>query len=230
MKTPAWLATIARIALVIAIPVILVASPLYLFVTPEYARHQYARPGFPPADRFAPDERARISDVILRYLRDRASLEEMATVRTDAGEIAMHAEEVQHLVDVKMVTDGFFIAHAVALVVAGASLVLLWYSERRATLYVYLRQGVWITGGLMVLVLLSALLDFDVFFTRFHQIFFEEGTWVFWADDTLIQLYPLPFWIDTVQKIVAAILLQGGVVYALSALVHPARRVRRGER
>ncbi|HHX63489.1 MAG TPA: TIGR01906 family membrane protein [Chloroflexi bacterium] len=227
MRTPAWLATFARIALVVAIPVILLASPLYLFVTPEYARYQYARPGFPLAERFNPVERARISDVILEYLRGRVSLEDMAAVRTDTGEIAMRPDEVQHLVDVKRVTDGFFIAHAVALVVAVASGVLLWYSDRRAFLYIYLRQGVWITGGMILLVLLSALLDFDLFFTRFHQIFFEEGTWIFWADDTLIQLYPLPFWVDTVQRIVAVIAIESALIYALSVLVHPARRLKR---
>ena len=33
-----------------------------------------------------------------------------------------------------------------------------------------------------------------MFFTRFHQVFFSEGSWLFFEDDTLIQLYPLPLW------------------------------------
>ncbi|MCK8115146.1 lipoprotein intramolecular transacylase Lit [Anaerosoma tenue] len=51
--------------------------------------------------------------------------------------------------------------------------------------------------ALATAVLLAALVgatDFGVLFTRFHELFFAEGTWVFPQDALLIRVFPLPFW------------------------------------
>ncbi|MBM3189766.1 MAG: TIGR01906 family membrane protein [Chloroflexi bacterium] len=217
MQTPPWLASIAHVILVFAIPVIMVVTPLLVYVSPTWVRYQYGRTGFPPSSRFTLAERLRISDVILHYLHGRATLEQMAAAKTDGGEIALNEDEVQHLVDVKGVTDGFFRAYAVALVLALLCIAALWRSSQRERLPAALRQGVWIICGLMLLILASSLIDFDVFFTRFHQLFFQPGTWVFYVEDTLIQLYPLPFWIDTVWKLAITIMVEGLLVYGAAA-------------
>jgi len=216
MLVPNWLATLAGIILVIAMPVVLVASPLYLFVRPAFVRHEYSQRGFPPADRFADAERLRLSDTILHYLRGSQDRHALASMRTDGGEIALAASEVQHLVDVKGVMDAAFIAHGVATILQTVCLVLLCYSSRRQALPLRLRQGVWLTAALIGFVAVSALTNFSLFFTRFHQIFFSEGTWIFDPSDTLIQLYPLPFWVDTVWKIALATTLELGLVYIVS--------------
>lgn len=216
MNIPNWLASITHIVLLIVIPVILVVSPLYLFVTPGFVRHEYARRNFPPADRFDDEERLRISDTILHYLRGRESLEGMASVRTRGGEIALREEEVQHLVDVRVVVHAFFVAHGIAVISGLVCLSLLWSSARRSLLPQYLRQGLWVAAGLMAFVILTSFIDFDLFFTRFHQVFFTADSWLFYEDDTLIQLYPLPFWGDTVLKIALTILLEAGILYVLS--------------
>jgi uncharacterized membrane protein len=41
------------------------------------------------------------------------------------------------------------------------------------------------------------LLAFGFFFIFFHEIFFKEGTWMFYYSDTLIRLFPERFWRDT---------------------------------
>jgi len=216
MLVPNWLATLAGIMLVVAMPVVMVASPLYLFVTPAFVRHEYSQRGFPPADRFADDERLRLSDTILHYLRGSQDRDALASMRTDAGEIALASREVQHLADVKAVTDAAFIVHGIAIVLQTACLVLLWSSSQRQALPPRLRQGVWLTTGLIGFVAISALTNFDLFFTRFHQVFFSEGTWIFDSSDTLIQLYPLSFWVDTVWKIALVTTFHLGLVYAAS--------------
>jgi integral membrane protein (TIGR01906 family) len=208
MQTPAWLTAVAHIALILAIPILLVATPLYVYISPGFVRHEYRLSHIPPSERFGPQERLRLSDPILHYLRGRISADRMAATRTDEGQIALLPEEVQHLVDVKRVTDGFFVAHQIALTVGVLALAALWLSPRRALIPAALRQGVWLTGGLILFILAFALIDFDLFFTRFHQIFFTAGSWVFYADDTLIQLYPLPFWVDAVWKVAVTILVE----------------------
>jgi len=219
MKFFRWIRPFAHILFILAIPLILIVSPLYLFVSPGFVRYEYSRQGFPPAERFSQEERLRISDVILHYLRGKASLKEMATFPTTEGVPALRKAEVEHLVDVKHVLDGFFTLHKIAILIACLSIIYLWYSPSRFLLPIYLRQGVWVTGGLILLVLLSSVLNFDLFFTRFHELFFPHGNWTFYVEDTLIQLYPLPFWSDTVLKLGLTILLEGGVLYALSYIL-----------
>ena len=41
----------------------------------------------------------------------------------------------------------------------------------------------------------TAVLDFDTFFSAFHGLFFEPGTWTFPSDSVLIRLFPEAFWI-----------------------------------
>ena len=216
MNTPAWLASAAHIALLIAAPVVLIVSPLYLFVTPGFVRHEYGRADFPHANRFSDEERLLISDTILHYLRGRESLEAMASTRTESGETALRDSEVQHLVDVRVVMSAFFRAHSIALILGLACVLLLWHSPRRSSLPLYLRQSIWVSAGLMAAIILISFIDFDLFFTRFHQVFFTAGSWLFYEDDTLIQLYPLAFWGDTVWKIATTILIEAGLMYLLA--------------
>lgn len=216
MTQSSTLQAISRLIVTVALPIVLLATPLYFFVTPGFVRHEYGLGGFPPSQRFDQAERLRLSDTIIHYLRGRASVEDMATMRTEGGETAMRPEEVDHIVDVKGVMDGFFVAHAVSTVALIAALVVLWRGGSRAAVGLALQRGLWVIGGLILLILLASFVDFDTFFTRFHKVFFREGTWTFWIDDTLIQLYPLPLWMHAVWKIGAMVLIEASIVLGIS--------------
>lgn len=197
--------------------ILLVATPLYVYVRPTFVEAQYRRASFPPSERFGAVERSRLSRTLVEYLRHRASYEDMAALRTDAGEPAMLPSELSHMADVRRVMDGFFWAQAVALVALLAGGVVLWRAGASRHLAAGMRRGVLATVALMGLILVSAAVDFDAFFTLFHRLFFREGTWVFYYDDTLIQLYPLPLWVTAVTAVAVTILAEAGVLYALSA-------------
>lgn len=218
MKTPDWAVAGAGMLLSLSVLIILIISPLYLFFTPAMVRHEYDRSGIPSSSRFDRQERLRLSDSIIGYLRGSENVEALRRLRTDQGEKALRDSEIQHLVDVKGVLDGLFLAHGIALAVWLVTAAMLLWWDHPMSLTGALKRGVWFTGGLMALVLMSSFVDFGVFFTRFHQIFFSPGTWIFYARDTLIQLYPLAFWIDVVWKLGIFILVEAGVLYALSAL------------
>lgn len=227
MPIPAWISLLVRWIAMLTLPFVLLVTPLHLFARPGYVRHEYSLRSFPPAERFDNSERARLSDTIVRYIRGWASLEEMRGMRTSAGEVALNDREVQHLVDVRVVLEGFFGAHWVSVALLAISVVVLWYS-RRTWMSAALRQGIWITGGVIVFIVAASFIDFDVFFTRFHELFFTGESWLFYVTDTLIQLYPLPLWIDAVWKIGVAVLAEAGVVYALSAGIERLVRGARG--
>lgn len=220
MSMPRWLAALLQGIIIVAVPVVLFFTPLYAFVTPIFVRHEYAQPHVPAAERFTPEERLRLSDATLGYLRGSVSREALASLRTAEGETAYQAREVEHLADVKRVIDAMLGVHGVAVVLGGLAVLALWRTRALHRVSAGLTTGVFLAGGVIVLIVVSALLDFGTFFTAFHQVFFTAGTWIFDYRDTLIQLYPIEFWMDAVWKMGAAI----GLLALLALVV--ARRLR----
>ena len=84
-----------------------------------------------------------------------------------------------------------------------------------------------LTAGLLVTIGAAAAVDFDRFFTIFHGVFFEAGTWTFFYEDTLIQLYPLPFWVSAVTHLLILIAALGVLLLGLAGII--ASRSRRVE-
>jgi len=203
-------------AVALCVVILLVATPLHVFVRPSFVEAQYRRASFPPSDRFGADERSKLSRTLVEYLRHRASYGDMAALRTDAGDLAMLPSELSHMADVRRVMDGFFVAQAVALMALVGGAWALWRARAWRLLTAGVRRGVVTTVALMGLILASAAVDFDAFFTLFHRLFFQEGTWVFYYDDTLIQLYPLPLWVTAVTAVAVTILVEAGILYGLA--------------
>jgi len=204
---------VAHVVIVLALPPALILAPMYLFITPEFVRHEYALSGFPPSIRYTPEERIALSDAIIYYVRGYSTREQLEIVRGPDGQPALTEREIDHLTDVRVVMRGLFVANGVALALAVVATALLVPASHRGRLSTALRQGVYATGGLLGVILVAALIDFAAFFTVFHQIFFADGTWLFDLSDTLIQLYPLPLWVDAVWKM-------GGVIAAELVAVH----------
>ncbi len=211
------IATLLQIVLALSIATILIASPLYVIVTPAYPGLQYRQPSFPESIRFTRAERTRLAETIWRYNRGDVSLEELASMQTDAGQVALLPSETQHLVDVKRVVQAFFVAHGIALLLAILAAALL--RNHRARLVRALYAGTAIAMGLLAIVGVSALINFDVFFTLFHRVFFESGTWTFAYEDTLIQLYPLEFWTNAVLHYIVLIGALSAVVIGIAHIL-----------
>ncbi len=210
---------VLRIILWLSLPIALLALPLYPLVTPEYVHWQYSKPSFPPSERFTDAERVRLSDVIVNYLRGKASLQQMQEMRTDQGDMAMRDDEVQHIADVKRVMDGFYLAQPITMVLVILAAAALVFREGRRASAGALRTGIWITLGLIIAVVGSSFIDFDVFFDRFHRIFFTGESWLFYYEDTLIQLYPLPFWVNAVWQMGVMIVLELGALFGITYLI-----------
>ncbi|NDK31002.1 lipoprotein intramolecular transacylase Lit [Nesterenkonia haasae] len=81
----------------------------------------------------------------------------------------------------------------------------------------------------MVGIAVLAIVDWQFFFTEFHNLFFPQGNWSFPSDSTLIRLYPEQFWIDA-GIWVAALLLIFSIIALLVTWPTKRRRARRAER
>jgi integral membrane protein (TIGR01906 family) len=111
-----------------------------------------------------------------------------------AGREGFDAKTVSHLDDVRGVVEGVRTVTGVAAALLAGWATWCLAKARSQALARGLSAGAIVAGVLAGLATLFALLDFDLAFTVFHGIFFEEGTWTFSADSLIIQLFPVAFW------------------------------------
>lgn len=205
---------ILRWALSLTAPIVLTMALVRLLTLPWYPALEYRRPGF-PEDLYgmSRDARLRLAQASIRFLNVPAGRVDLAALQLPDGTPAYNDQELSHMDDVKRVYNALTLAAGVALVVAVAAGWGLVRLGGRCELWLALT-----TSGVVTLAALGGLgvwmiLGFEQFFTRFHGLFFDPGTWVFYQSDTLIRLFPMPFWRD------AGLLIAIGVSLLALALI-----------
>ena len=220
MRDSSLARTLLRIVLIVCAPLVLLLSNLYVAATPAFIRWEYAKSSFPPAWRYGAAERLSLAEATLHYLRSGEPAQYLTDLSSEGG-VVYNLREVEHLVDVKVVMSGAFWVHGVCAMLCGLAITFSWRLPReRAGVLLALSQGCLGFLALMAAVGLLACANFNVFFTIFHLMFFEGDTWLFSFSDTLIQLFPVPFWMDATWLIAVLTALECGsvgmIAYALS--------------
>ncbi len=210
------LSTLLRGFLTLALPVLLTLLCARAVMTPLFLQLEYNRPGFPP-DRygFTTADRLRLAPYPLDYMIYGYDIGYLADLQHPEGGPLYNANELRHMVDVQRVTQAAFALLAVGLVLAAAALVALWRANRPGLYRALMQAGV-LTWGIIITIVVLAVAMWDTFFTLFHQLFFEEGTWRFLYSDTLIRLFPEQFWFDAALTIGALTALGAGLLIAIS--------------
>lgn len=193
-------------------PFVLILSSLYVFMTPQFIQWQYAQPDFPPADLFTLDARAYNAIETVLYVRGERTERQLR----DLG--VYNAREIKHLIDVYNVARPMFLLNPLFIFVMLVAFVLLWRNpatRRNAGSALFF-------GGVFTFVLVGAIglfavFAFDSFFVSFHRVFFEGDTWLFNYTDSLIQFYPVLFWMKAAYGIALFVLLGAIVFTALGA-------------
>ncbi len=197
------------------VPVVLVLLSVRLVMSPWFLQFEYTRPDF-PADLygFSTEDRLRYGPVAIEYMLGDEGIEVLRNLDFGATGARFTERELDHMVDVKIVTQGALTVLKVGLGVLAAMAVVLRRDPH--ILRASLRRGAALTLGLIAAVVVGAVVAWDVFFTLFHQAFFADGTWVFLYSDTLIRLYPERFWFDAALMVgglavVGALVLFAGI-------------------
>lgn len=217
-----------RLVVILAVPIVLTMAMVRLLTLPWYPSWQYGRAGFPD-DPFAlpHQERLRLAQASIRFLNIPWRTDVLTELAFDDGSPAYVERELEHMDDVKSVYNvltGVAFVTMIAAIFAGWGLTHGWAGETAGARAIWqsLVQGAWATVMLLLGLGVWMLVGFDAFFTFFHGLFFQPGTWVFAYSDTLIRLFPLPFWQD------AGLVIAGGVtVGALLIIVVGVWRLRR---
>jgi integral membrane protein (TIGR01906 family) len=200
--------------LTLAVPLLLTLGSVRLVMTPLFLQLEYHRPGF-PADRygFTLQDRLTYAPYAVDYLLNDAGIDDLGDLTFADGAPLFTERELSHMVDVKVVTRAAYNVLLVGLAVTGGIILAM---RRTPAGLAALRQGLLngalLTLGLIALIVLGAIIAWDVFFTGFHQLFFADGTWIFLYSDTLIRLFPEQFWFDAALTI-------GGLTVGGAALI-----------
>jgi integral membrane protein (TIGR01906 family) len=211
--------------IIILVPIALVVGAVRIVLNPWFPRFEYRTPWF-PADRygFTRAERERYALIAIDYLNTNKDISVLMNLRFPSGQIApplsclemtdcnlmYNDRELKHMIDVKYVL-GIVLPVGYAVMV-GLILLGLWAWKRGwwSDYLSALRYGSWLMLGLLLSLIVFVVGMFDWFFTKFHNVFFSTGTWMFYTSDTLIRLYPERFWMDTFI-IVGGIAALGGI-------------------
>mgnify|MGYP000881359506 FL=1 len=198
------------VILALLIPFIILMGGVRLIMRPAFAEFEYDRAGF-PRDPYGMEtqERKQWAGYSIRYLTNSEPIDYLGNLQTFQGQKIFTESELSHMLDVKEVVQGALIAWYILI---GLSVAILgwflimgqWSSMRHA-----FQAGGWVTLSLIGALLIFLLVSFDTLFTRFHQLFFADGTWLFDESSTLIRLFPFVFWRDAFTLVLSFTLLVG---------------------
>lgn len=211
-QAPRALPHLVMVFFTVAVPVLLVLLSVRLVMTPLFLQLEYNRPGFPvDVYGFTTADRLRYGPLAVDYLLNGEGIDYLGDLAFADGAPLFNARELRHMEDVKVVTRAAYFVllyGGLGALILGALLSRLPWG--RAALWRGLFNGAVLTLALVAAIVFFAVAAWDFFFTAFHQIFFEAGTWTFAYSDTLIRLFPEQLWFDAALSI--------GVLTVLGAL------------
>jgi integral membrane protein (TIGR01906 family) len=214
-----------RTILVLCTVLLLLLSNLYGVATPAFVRYEYGKPSFPPAELYDGETRFSLAEATLHYMRSSEGEAYLSNLQAQ-GLYVYNVREVEHLVDAKRVMDGAFWLQGISAFLGIAAAAYAWrHPSRRAAV---VRSVAWGCLALFVALVglgILAYANFDLFFVAFHRIFFKGDSWLFSYADTLIQLFPVQFWIDATWTLALSSLAEsvvlGSLAYGWSRRLEP---------
>ncbi len=217
------ISNVIRWLVIIATPFLLTVLTVRVLIawnSPSYPAWEYGRIE-PDRYGFTPAERLELAEATLDYLQRPEPAAEVIYLLEDlripgTDDSLYNPAEIGHMLDVKIVADAFRTAMWVLLVIVVGGLIFLF--ARPQTRYQgakALFQGGVFTGTAVLVVMVFIGIGWSVFFTLFHDIFFDPGTWTFLYTDSLIRLFPEQFWFDFALLWTGSILLSGAVLLAV---------------
>ena len=188
---------ISSILITLLVPFIMIMAAIRILINPFFLEYEYNLPQFPPDPYgFTTEDRLYWGTLSMEYLINDSPVDFLATLTFPDGSPLYNERELSHMVDVRLLVRGALTAWYCCMGLMVALGIVAWRTGNLKSLWKSISHGGWLTLGVIGLVIVSTFINFDQLFTAFHGIFFEGDTWLFFASDTLIRLYPLKFWSD----------------------------------
>lgn len=200
--------------LIFLIPIILVLGSVRVLATDAYLAFEYGKESF-PSDLygFTPQQRFILASTNIHYVRAHLPDDELSKQNLN-GTAIFNDREVAHMADVQTVFQFALRVWQFALILFVLLVFVLWEKGEQTMVTAALRQGGLLTSVIILMIGLLAVFAWQAWFEMFHRLFFENGSWLFSYTDTLIRLFPIEFWFDSVLTI-SILSFVGGTLLAL---------------
>lgn len=144
--------------------------------------------------------------VLLDYLQDKRSDIDLDITKDNQSTKAFNKRESDHMIDVKNLYQNAILVRNICIIVAIISLIIMIKYQGKAML-LSISQAFLKVSILFILIIsflgLYAYVDFNSFWTNFHQVFFTNDLWLLNPNtDMMINLFPEPFFYELVMRIV----------------------------
>ena len=227
---------LATLLLILAIPVLLVATSIrWVINEPRLYAFEFERHDVTDDTGIAPDQLEEAARQIRAYFNsDQESLD--VRVEVNGVERSLYrSREVLHMRDVKALVRGVYLAQAVmGVFLVVAVVVALAVGRWRGGRWVahWLWRGALLTGGLVLATGLVSAVAWPVVFRLFHELSFTNNLWQLSRNDYLILMFPTEFFLETTLLIglatVAEALALGAVVWSVQRTVLAVREREEG--
>ncbi len=205
LKTKSKKVRLAQAIVAITLPVLLLIANTKLLMTDAFIDYEYGKASFPedtavPSGGYSlpPAERINLAKIALRSVTSPEGMQLLREARFErTNQPAFNQREIRHMDDVRILIgwSNLVFFGGQLLFVVGLAWLLHPAATRPAAAQALLTSAV--STLVLALGLVGfVLVNFGTFFTQFHHLFFEGDTWLFRPDDTLIRLFPRPFWFD----------------------------------
>ena len=201
-----------HVFLSITLPFVILMFSVVILFKPWFLVFEYRKANFPPDPYgFSIEERLDYGIQSVQYIVNNRSDDFLANITFKNSNTPIYkSQEISHMSDVKNVYRTARLIWEALLILYLILFLVSW--KHPAQLLSFLKH--FIIGNLfsilfLVAVLLLVVLAFDPLFEAFHSLFFKEGSWLFYQDDTLIRLFPEKLWVD-------AFLIAGGLSFIFS--------------
>jgi integral membrane protein (TIGR01906 family) len=163
----------------------------------------------------------RIADAFIAYFNAPPGQLQMQVSAFGDSRPLFNDREVAHMQDVQALVQFFFRMQIVAAGVVLVRLALIFGLDRSG---VPVGREMLLSVGLMLVAIAVvgalAVINFDAFWTLFHQIAFRNGDWQFDPSrDYLIMLFPEPFWFAGTIRFVTLVAAQTVAVALVGVLL-----------
>lgn len=196
------------------VPIVLILTFIRLLLTPIFVQIEYRLPTFPEDSYgFSVEERLAGAQIALDYLLNDADISFLGDLTFDDGSAFYKDSELSHMLDVKTLVQFALQVWLILLTTFVALGFWAWRANRLPLFRRMLSNGGQLTVLLLVSMLVYLGINFNRLFTQFHEIFFEGDSWVFLYSDTLIRLFPIPFWRDAFIVLGLLTILSGGLLW-----------------
>lgn len=196
-----------KLITVISIPILLISMNIQLLLNPFYLECEYSKDNFPEPKIMTKEKRLILSKNVLAYIKGNT---DVSTLR-ESG--LFNEREISHLNDVRVLVERLtLVGNLSGLIIIFSILFLISQGEGLRNLVLNIFTGSLATLMLIVLFLILSFFNFNFLFIKFHEILFPQGNWTFYLRDTLIQLYPRKFWVDSTFVILGLTFLESSLL------------------